>query len=108
MFPERPGHRYSYVESRKQVYVPRYEEWVRSRPDAMETLEGIQTLLREQDRPVVVFDLDGPRDAFGEMETVRVTPEMLRERINDVRFPFGHGYVVAAMAAGIPAAAYCA
>ena len=42
------------------------------------------------------------------METVRVTPEMLRERINDVRFPFGHGYVVAAMAAGIPAAAYCA
>lgn len=108
MFPERPGHRYGYVESRKQVYVPRYEAWVKSRPDAMETLEGIQTLLREQDRPVVVFDLDGPRDAFGEMETVRVTPEMLRERIEDVRFPFGHGFVVAAMAAGIPAAAYCA
>ena len=108
MFPERPGHRYGYVEGRKQVYVPRYEAWVKSRPVAMQTLEGIRTLLREQRRPVVVFDLDGPRNLAGEMETVRVTPEMLRERINDVRFPFGHGFVIAAMAAGIPSSEYCA
>ena len=74
----------------------------------MQTLEGIRTLLREQRRPVVIFDLDGPRDVAGAMETVRVTPEVLRERINDVRFPFGHGYIVAAMAAGIPSTEYCA
>ena len=41
------------------------------------------------------------------MECLELTEELLRERIHDELHPFGHGYVVAAMAAGIPAAAYC-
>jgi hypothetical protein len=32
---------------------------------------------------------------------LEVTQEMLMEKINDTRFPFGHGYVVAAWLAGL-------
>ena len=42
------------------------------------------------------------------MECLEVTRVMLMERIHDERHPFGHGYVVAAMAAGIPHEDYCA
>ena len=108
LFPEDPGHRFGYVESRKRVYVPRYAAFVRNRPHARQTLEGLQELVRDQDRPIVIFDLDGPRDAAGRPECQRLTVELLRERIEDVRVPFGHGYVVAAMAAGIAEEAYCA
>lgn len=108
LFPEDPGHRFGYVESRKRVYVPRYEAFVMDRPDSRETVQGLQELVRGQNRPIVIFDLDGPRTPEGEMECLKVTPELLRERIHDVRFPFGHGYIVAAMAAGIPSAEYCA
>ena len=108
LFPEDPGHRFGYVESRKRVYVPRYAAFVRDRPHARQTLEGLQELVRDQDRPIVIFDLDGPRDAAGRPECHRLTVELLRERIEDVRVPFGHGYVVAAMAAGIAEEAYCA
>ena len=107
LFPEDPGHRFGYVESRKRVYVPRYQAFVMDRPDSRETMQGLRDLVRGQDRPIVVFDLDGPRTPEGEMECLELTEELLRERIHDERHPFGHGYVVAAMAAGIPAAAYC-
>jgi hypothetical protein len=31
----------------------------------------------------------------GSVTCVEVTTEFLQEKINDVKFPFGHGYVVA-------------
>ena len=37
----------------------------------------------------------------------RFTVELLREKLYDARFPFGHGYIVAAELAGIPLEAYC-
>ena len=112
LFPEEPGHRFGYVESRKRVYVPRYEAFVNDlgRAGAVHsrlTLRGLRDLVRDQDRPIVIFDLDGPRTPEGGMECLEVTREMLRERIHDERHPFGHGYVVAAMAAGIPHQDYC-
>ena len=107
LFPEEPGHRFGYVESRKRVYVPRYQAFVNDRVHSRETMQGLRDLVRGQDRPIVIFDLDGPRTPEGEMECLELTEELLRERIHDERHPFGHGYVVAAMAAGIPAAAYC-
>ena len=108
LFPEEPGHRFGYVESRKRVYVPRYEAFVNEREHSRLTMEGLRDLVRDQDRDIVIFDLDGPRTPEGEMECLEVTREMLRERIHDERHPFGHGYVVAAMVAGIPHEDYCA
>jgi hypothetical protein len=54
-----------------------------------------------------VSDFDGPRDADGQPLIEEVTVDLLRDKIEDVAHPFGHGYVVAAKLLGIPAAAYC-
>ena len=50
---------------------------------------------------IVVYDMDGPRSEDGEPITLPVTLDMLREKIEYTKFPFGHGYVVAATFAGI-------
>jgi len=50
---------------------------------------------------VVVFDFDGPKDENGEPVCLEITKEMLKEKINDPKHPFGHGYVVAAELGGI-------
>ena len=48
---------------------------------------------------VVIYDFDGPR---GSVTCIEVTLVSLIEKIEDGRFPFGHGYVVAAYLADIP------
>ena len=50
---------------------------------------------------LIVYDFDGPRTKDGTVTCLEVTPELLKEKIEDTRFPFGHGYVVAASIAGI-------
>jgi hypothetical protein len=52
-------------------------------------------------KDVVVFDFDGPREKDGSVTCVEVTLELLKEKINDTHFPFGHGYVVASFVKGI-------
>lgn len=91
----RPGEKLNYVESRKSIYIPDYHHAF---------LEGSQRVreLRDSGRDVVVFDLDGPKDADGEPLCLPATVEILREKIADTSAPFGHGYVVAAALAGIP------
>ena len=58
------------------------------------------------ERDVVVYDFDGPRADDGAPECRELTLDLLREKINDMRFPFGHGYVVAALLAGVPPSEY--
>lgn len=99
--------RYASAERRKRAYVPALQRWLCSQPAAVEAVDGLATLLREQKRPVIIFDGDGPRTPEGSMQCLELTEDLLRERIHDERHPFGCGYVVGAMAAGIPAAAYC-
>lgn len=50
---------------------------------------------------VVVFDFDGPRENDGNPTCLEVTEELLRTKLEDPRFPFGHGYIVAGVLAGI-------
>ena len=90
-----PGQELGYVESRKKVYVPDYYERIKNNAH----LRTLREKHREQ--CVVVYDFDGPRHADGAPAIEEVTVEMLKRRINDERFPFGHGYVVAAAMAGI-------
>ena len=95
------------AEKRKRVFVPGMWRWLESDANAFEAVNGISTLLREQKRPLVIFDVYGPRAADGSMQCVRVTSHMLRERVNDVRHAFGHGYVVASFAADIAFDGWC-
>ena len=92
-----PGELMGYVESRKKVYVPDYYNMIKDK-DESEKLRIIGDASRT---PIVVYDFDGPRDAKGNPVCEKVTVDMLRERINDESKPFGHGFVVAAMIAGI-------
>jgi len=80
-----------YVTSRKKVYVPRYHELMKEKEMALEWREKIS-----KGKDVVVYDFDGPRELDGSVTCVEVTVDLLKEKINDTRFPFGHGYVVAA------------
>jgi len=90
-----------YVESRKKVYVPEYYNMVKGREMSAywrnEVLGGAD---------VVVYDFDGPRMANGTPTCVPVNKELLVEKIHDTAFPFGHGYIVASMLAGIPISEY--
>ena len=97
-----PGQELGYVESRKKVYVPDYYERIKNNAH----LRTLREKHREQ--CVVVYDFDGPRDADGAPAIEEVTVEMLKRRINDERFPFGHGYVVAAALAGVRPEEYVA
>eukprot|EP00051_Salpingoeca_urceolata_P017439 m.237485 g.237485 ORF g.237485 m.237485 type:complete len:329 (-) comp18954_c0_seq2:68-1054(-) len=98
-FAHYDGKNMGYITSRKQVYVPEYARLVEE--------TRVFKALRERvlaGENVMILDLDGPRDQPGGVE---VTVEMLRTRINDPRYQFGHGYVAAALLAGIEPEQYC-
>ena len=89
------GEKMDYITSRKKVYVPEYNRLTRKKP----SIDELRRLL-EEGKDIIIYDLDGPRED-GEPVTLEVTKSMLREKIKDPRYPFGHGYVVAALIAGI-------
>jgi hypothetical protein len=104
------SHEMGYVESRKKVYVPYYHTY-------MKDSASIKLLKERVDagESVVVYDFDGPRLGAGERDSmgnvgekdgdvacVPVSLDLLVNKINDEKYPFGHGYVMAALLAGIP------
>ena len=104
-FPNHPEP-LDYISARKKVYVPEYH--------AMATAtETFKELAAEAARrgpagePIVIFDFDGPRGGNREPLCRQITPELLREKINDPAHPFGHGYVIAASLMGIEPGEYC-
>jgi len=94
-FEDDPEH-YDYVASRKKIYVPLYF-------DLMKDKEMAQFWKKEVElgKDIVVYDFDGPRLEGGKVTCEEVTPEFVREKINDPKFPFGHGYIVSAWLKGI-------
>lgn len=90
-----------YIESRKQVYVPEYRELIRNKASLKEWIEKVKNGVN-----VVVYDFDGPRLENGQVDCQPVTRELLREKINDPKHPFGHGYIVAGLLAGIEPSEY--
>jgi len=89
--------RMDYITSRKRVYVPLYHELMKDTEMANEWRERVQN-----GQDVVIYDFDGPRLPEGSVTCIEVTLASLKEKIEDGRFPFGHGYVVAAYLANIP------
>lgn len=80
-----------YIASRKDIYVPEYYSLIEN-TRSLKTLRG----LRASGKDIAIYDFDGPRKPDGEIDILEVTPELLKDKINDPKFPFGHGYVVAA------------
>ena len=90
-----------YIESRKKVYVPEYYELVRSNAVLASLTERIAS-----GEDIVVYDFDGPRTLGGDVTCEEVTLELLQEKMNDVSRPFGHGYIIAGVLAGIVPSEY--
>lgn len=87
---------YDYISSRKNIYVKEYRRLIQGR----ESLKKWKDVAASG-KVVVVYDFDGPRKEDGTPMCLKVTEEMLLEKINDPRHPFGHGFIVAAEIARI-------
>ena len=85
-----------YIESRKQVYVPEYFNLIKNNPVLIELKKELSNGTN-----LVVYDFDGIRNDDGTPTCKKITLELLREKMLDTRYPFGHGYVVAAAISGI-------
>jgi hypothetical protein len=107
-----PGlsHEMGYVESRKKVYVPFYHAYMKDSASIKSLKERV-----DAGESIVVYDFDGPRLGAGETDSMGnvgekdgdvacmpLSLDLLIKKINDEKYPFGHGYVVAALLAGIP------
>lgn len=90
------GNHLDYITSRKQVYVPEYYNLVHNNSVLQSWKEKFNN-----GNSITVYDFDGPRDESGEPICLEATRELLQEKINDITFPFGHGYVVASLILGI-------
>lgn len=90
MFDNYPNEQMDYIISRKKVYVPEYFNMIKNK----ETTNYWKKLV-DQGTNVVVYDFDGPRLENGDVTCFQVTKELLIEKINNVVYPFGHGYIVA-------------
>ena len=88
-----------YISSRKEVYVPEYYNLITTL--GTESINKVKALLAEG-KNICVYDFDGPRDDEGNPICLEVNLDILQQKINDPRHPFGHGYVVASILANIP------
>lgn len=86
--------RLPYIEARKKAYVPAYYNAVIQ----TDSFKSLKKLWDSQNQSIMLLDFDGPNN---ENQFVEITVEELRQRINDHRQPFGHGYVLAAALLGI-------
>jgi hypothetical protein len=81
-----------YISSRKRVYVPEYYNLIKDR----DQLKVYKEFLKNGN-DVVVYDFDGPRKPNRDVDCKEVTIELLKEKLNDLQFPYGHGYIVAGL-----------
>lgn len=84
-----------YITSRKKVYIPEYYELIKNN----ETLKYWKE--KSKDNNLIIYDFDGPRDDNNNVLCLELTKELLINKINYEKHPFGHGYIVAASIMGI-------
>ena len=89
-----------YIPSRKLVYVPEYYKLISNHPVLHELKQ------EAKQKCLVIYDFDGPRNDDTSPTIEKVSLKLLKDKINDPRFPFGHGYIVAAAIAGFKPSNY--
>lgn len=80
-----------YVTSRKKIYVPEYYDLIKNKNIINEYKKILQ-----DGKNIIIYDFDGPRDNNNNILCLELTNELLINKINDTRHPFGHGYIVGA------------
>ena len=58
-----------------------------------------------QGNDIIIYNIDGPRKIANnknyELDCLEINQSILKDKINCDKFPFGHGYIVAAAIADI-------
>ena len=85
-----------YVTARKNVYVKEYYDLIKNRERTLYWKK-----LLEEGQSITIYDFDGPRTEDKGVTCLELNEDLLRDKINDVKFPFGHGYVVGMLLSGI-------
>ena len=90
-----------YVESRKLVYVPEYFELIKD----TQVFKNLKQQV-ELGKDIAVYDFDGVRTEDGKPSVQEISLELVQRKINDGKFPFGHGYIIAAALMGVEPSKY--
>jgi hypothetical protein len=99
------GERLTYVQARKQIYLPIYCELVKQQPQFKRLVDrwrnGENLLILEVDGPhqeslAYYQEKYGVGESFIEHDTILATFQNLKIMLNDVKHSFGHGYCLAA------------
>jgi hypothetical protein len=91
-----------YVTARKSVYVKEYYDLIKVRERTLYWKK-----LLEEGQSITIYDFDGPRTEDKGVTCLELNEDLLRDKINDLKFPFGHGYVVACALTGIDLSVFC-
>lgn len=95
------GEKLDYIASRKKIYVPAYVKLV-AETDAF---KGLVELV-DGGQDVIIMDIDGP-SLEHHPNGVQVTSEYIKHALEYKERPFGHGYIVAALLAGVDILEMC-
>jgi hypothetical protein len=83
---------FDYIESRKIAYVPEYWKLINDKEQFLQLKSDVENGMN-----IIVIDQDGPYSIEKREPTIEdINIELLRNKINYTRDPFGHGYIVAA------------
>ena len=85
-----------YITARKEVYMKEYYELIKDREMTLHWKKAL-----EEGKSITIYDFDGPRTEEGDVMCLEFNEDLLTERMNDIKYPFGHGYVVACAISGI-------
>jgi hypothetical protein len=85
-----------YVMARKEVYVKEYYNLIKERERVLYWKN-----LVDKGLDITIYDFDGPRNDDGSVTCLELNEDLLRVKIEDISFPFGHGYIVGSILAGI-------
>ncbi len=92
-----------YIPSRKIVYIPEYYNLVKDRELTKYWIEEFS----KGDINIIVYDYDGPKKEDGTPDIKEVNKKLLIKMINEPKYPFGHGYIIAGAIMGIYPNEYC-
>ena len=91
-----------YITARKEVYVKEYYNLIKDRERTLYWKK-----LVDEGKNITIYDFDGPKNEDGSVTCLEVNEDLLREKINDTTFHFGHGYIVGCILAGIEISDFC-
>jgi hypothetical protein len=57
--------------------------------------------LLDEGKSITIYDFDGPRNEDKSVTCLKLSEELVKEKVNDLSVPFGHCYVVGMLLSGM-------